>query len=376
MPKVLVDLLSYTGTKGGMEVYARELYRRLGSIAPDWEFVGYMSSEGHALDRTWFPGRTIDSGLSGENRFVWAYAELFAVSRAAKREKVDLVHCPATLGPRRTSVPTVMTLHDMLYWSHPEFMTTPLYTAPVKWMEKVAAANATRIITDSPGSADEIAKYLSPPPDTIDVVPLAGGHPGGVDRSKAGSAGPLIIAMGNRRPHKNWAAIPRALALMPPARRPRAIITGGRGDDPLKPLVDELGMSEWVELRGWVDENEVAELYSTATALAIPSLMEGFSLPTLEAMGAGVPVLLSDMSVHRYVGGDAALYFPAEDAQAFADVIDRIVQDTDLQARLTRAGLEREKQFTWERSARETLASFERALSSAPSRGGKRSSPR
>ena len=362
MPKVLVDLLSYTGTKGGMEVYARELYRRLGDVAPEWEFIGFMSSEGYALDRSWFPGRTIDSGLSGENRFVWAYGELFSVARAAKRERADIVHCPATLGPRKTPMPTVITLHDMLYWSHPEFMTTPLYTTPVKWMEKVAARNASRIITDSPGSADEIVKYLSTPADSIDVIPLAGGHPAGVDRSRAGSHGPLIIAMGNRRPHKNWGAIPRALALIPADRRPRAVITGGRGEDPLAPLVKELGLEDWVELRGWVDDDEVAELYSTATALAIPSLMEGFSLPTLEAMSAGVPALLSDMAVHRYVGGDAALYFPAEDAQALADVIDRVVRDTELQQQLTRAGFEQEKQFTWERSARETLTAFERAL--------------
>lgn len=366
MPRVLVDLLSYTGTKGGMEVYARELYRQMGEIAFGWEFIGYMSSEGYALDRSWFPGPTIDSGLSGENRFVWAYGELFAVARAAKKAKADLVHCPATLGPRKTAMPTVLTLHDMLYWSHPEFMTTPLYTAPVKWMEKVAARNATRIITDSPASADEITKYLSTPPSAIDVVPLAGGHPAGVDRTKAGSKGPLIIAMGNRRPHKNWSAIPRALALIPAERRPRAVITGGRGQDPLAPLVAELGLENWVELRGWVDDAEVAELYSTATALAIPSLMEGFSLPTLEAMSAGVPTLLSDMAVHRYVGGDAALYFPAEDTRALADLIERIVGDADLRADLTRAGLEREKQFTWERSARETLHAFERAVGSRP----------
>ena len=68
--------------------------------------------------------------------------------------------------------------------------------------------------------------------------------------------------------------------------------------------VTELRVGEWVELRGWVDDDEVSHLYSTATALAIPSLAEGFSLPALEAMSAGVPVLLSDIDVHRYVGGD------------------------------------------------------------------------
>ncbi|MGK3953407.1 glycosyltransferase family 4 protein [Microbacterium sp. I2] len=362
MPRVLVDLLSYSGTKGGMEVYARELYRKLGELAPGWEFIGYLSREGYGLDRSWFPGATIDSGISGENRFAWAYGELFSVARQARRLRADLVHSPATLGPRRTAMPTVVTIHDMLYWSHPEFMSTPLYTEPVKWMERQVARNAAHIITDSPGSESEIHKYLTVDPSRVHVVPLAGGHPQGVDRSLANSEGPLIIAMGNRRPHKNWSALPKAIALLPPERRPRIVITGGRGEDPLAPLVEELGLERWVELRGWVSDEEVAHLYSTATALAIPSLAEGFSLPTLEAMSAGVPVLLSDIDVHRYVGGDAARFFPTQDPAALAEAIDEIVGDTALQARMTAAGHAQERLFTWDRTARETLAVFERAL--------------
>ena len=74
-------------------------------------------------------------------------------------------------------MPTVVTIHDMLYWSHPELMSTPLYTGPVKWMEKRGAANATRVITDSQVSADEIVKYLGFPTDRLHVVPLAATHP-------------------------------------------------------------------------------------------------------------------------------------------------------------------------------------------------------
>ena len=118
--------MSYTGTKGGMETYARELYRRLGTIVPSWEFIGFMSREGFQLDRSWFPGETIDSGISGENRFAWAYGELFAVARAARRVGADLVHSPATLGPRNTRMPSVVSMHDVLYFSHPEYMSTPL----------------------------------------------------------------------------------------------------------------------------------------------------------------------------------------------------------------------------------------------------------
>ncbi|BDZ38800.1 hypothetical protein GCM10025863_14140 [Microbacterium suwonense] len=227
VPRVLVDLLSYTGTKGGMETYTRELYRALGRLPGDWEYVGFVSREGAELDLNWFPGRVVESGISGENRFAWAWGELVQVGRAARRERADLVHAPATLGPRRTAMPTVVTMHDMLYWSHPELMTTPLYTAPVKWMEQQAAGNAAHIITISPTSQHEISKYLHVPIAKISVIPLAGQSPAGVDRSLAGSEGPLIIAMGNRRPHKNWGALIRAAALLPEHERPRIVITGG-----------------------------------------------------------------------------------------------------------------------------------------------------
>lgn len=362
MARVFVDLLSYTGTKGGMETYTRELYRALAAVGGH-EYIGYVSREGAELDLSWFPGRIHESGISGENRFVWAWGELMRVGRAAEAAGADLIHSPATLGPAHTRIPVVVTMHDMLYWSHPEYMSTPLYTQPVKWMEKLASRNASRIITISPDSAAEITKYLGVEPSRMDVIPLAGlSAPPVVDRESSSSAPPMILAMGNRRPHKNWGAIVRALSLIPEAERPRAVITGGRGEDPLEPVVRENGMDDWVDLRGWVSDEEVKTLYEQATALVIPSLAEGFSLPTLEAMAVGVPVLLSDIGVHRFVAGDAALFFDPRSDESLATVIRRLCGDRGLQGDLTRRGLERAAGFTWERTAVETLKSFENAL--------------
>lgn len=350
-----------------METYTRELYRALGELDGDYEYIGYVSREGAALDLTWFPGRLVESGISGENRFAWAWGELTQVARAAARERADLVHAPATLGPRRTAMPTVVTMHDMLYWSHPEYMSTPLYTAPVKWMEQAAARNATRVITISPESADEIVRFLHVDRDSLDVIPLAASTPAGVERELAGTDGPFILAMGNRRPHKNWEALIRAVALLPARRRPRVVITGGRGDDPLAALVVELGMQDTVDLRGWVDDAEVRHLYSTATALAIPSYAEGFSLPALEAMAAGIPVLLSDIRVHRFVAGDAARYFAPDDHEALAALMDAVSTDTALQATMAADGPRRAARFTWARTAEQTRASFNAALGRAQS---------
>lgn len=362
MPRVLVDLLSFTGTKGGMETYTRELYRAMGDVAPGWEFIGYVSREGARLDLSWFPGSIVRSGISGENRFHWAWGELTQVARAASAQGADLIHSPATLGPRRSSMPTVVTMHDMLYWSHPQYMSTPLYTRPVRWMEKAAAANAARVVTISPDSAAEIQKYLGVPEDRLDVIPLAGGEPPEVDRSLAESEPAMILAMGNRRPHKNWQALVHAISLIAPENRPRLIVTGGRGDDPLAPLVERLGVSDHVTLKGWVSDDEVLALYAEATALAIPSYAEGFSLPALESMAAGIPTLLSDIGVHRFVAGDAAAYFDPDDHDELARLIERVIHDGRLRERLVAAGRARAAEFTWERTARETLESFTKAI--------------
>lgn len=366
MARIFVDLLSLTGTKGGMEVYARELYRRLGELAPQHEYVGFFSNEGYELDRSWFPGEAVRSGVSGENRFAWARGELFATSRAAARLDADLLHSPATLGPARTSMPAVITMHDMLYWSHPQYMSTPLYTEPVKFMERLASRNAARILTISEESRQAIIRFLKVPADRIDLVPLAGTSVAGADRARASEHGPMVLATGNRRPHKNWPSLIRALPLVPEDQRPRVVVTGSHGDDPLRAVVDETGMQDWVELKTWVDDDEMRELYSTATVLAMPSFADGFSLPALEAMMAGLPVMISDIPVYREVVGDAALLIDPNSLDSIADAMRTAATRPDLLADLSARGRKRATLFSWERTAKGTLETFEKALAQGP----------
>ena len=360
-PLVMVDMLSYTGTKGGMETYTRELYRQLGRMDTGLDFVALASKEGGRMDLSWFPGEVIRSRISGENRFVWAFGELVASSVVARRRRADLVHCPATLGPMWTSRPTVLTIHDMLYWSHPELMVTPFYTRPVMWMERRASANAAHVVTDSAVSADEIHKYLGYPRERLHVVPLAAHEP--VAQAKPAGDN-LIIASGQRRPYKNWDGLIRALARVEESIRPRLVITGGRGEDPLQPVVEETGMESWVELRGWVEDDELADLRKRARAMAFPTMAEGFGLPVLEAMAVGLPVIASDLPVLREVGGDAARWVDPHDLDSRADAIRTVATRPDVAERLSAAGLAQAATFSWERVARETLEVFQRALRS------------
>ena len=361
-PLVFVDMLSYTGTKGGMETYTRELYRELGRMDTGFDFVALASREGSRLDLDWFPGEVIRSRISGENRVVWACGELVSSSVHARRRRADLVHCPATLGPARTSMPTVITLHDMLYWSHPEFMVTPFFTRPVMWMERRAMANATRVITDSEVSAGDIRRYLGFPSDRLHVVPLAARAPASPPRYDGGREN-LVIASGQRRPYKNWEGLVRALALVEEPIRPRLVITGaGPGEDPLAPVVVECGLEDWVELRGWVDADELADLRSRARALAFPTLAEGFGLPVLEAMVIGLPVIASDLPELREVGRDAAVWFDPRDPLSMAAALRTVATDEEAMLRASRAGLAQAAGFSWGRVAEATLDVFRSVL--------------
>lgn len=364
-PHVLVDMLFWTGSKGGIETYARELYSALRGT-DRFTFTALASTELAAAKPDWFPGRVVDSGVSGDiaglNRVRWSLAELFGVSRWARRLDADLIHCPSLLGPRRPPVPSVVSMHDLLYWTNPEHMPSPLFVKPAQWMESMAAKGATRMITISQSSARDIDTHLRFPRERLDIIPLAGSVRESAARLRTGTPENMILATGNRLGHKNWGSLIRALPLVPEDVRPRLVITGSKGDDPLIPIVDEVGMQDWVDLRGWVTNDEMDRLLASAAALAIPSFHDGFCLPALDAMLIGLPVLLSDIPVYREVGGDAAIYVDPHSLESIAEGMTVVATDPERMARAAELGRAQAARFSWEATAARTLDVFDEAL--------------
>jgi glycosyltransferase involved in cell wall biosynthesis len=361
--RVLVDLLFFTGKKGGMESYVREVYRNIDPASDGVELIGFASTELAAAGAPWFPGTLVDSGISGENRVAWARGELIAVSRAARRMHADVIHCPANLGPVRSRVPVVLTVHDLLPFRHPEYV-PGAYAGILRSLIRFAARSAHHLVTISEASRGDIARYLRVPPGRIDVIPLAGSPVGGTDAGVQQRGTGEVLAIGNRMPHKNFGALIEALARIPEAARPHLTITGSHGDDPLAPIVDRLELGKWVSLRGWLSDEELESLYRTSTVLAFPTLFEGFGLPALEAMARGLPVLASDLPVLREVAGDAAEYVDSADVGALADALVRLLEDPTRLQRMSELGFRRAAEFSWRQTAVATLASFQRTLGS------------
>src|SRR5690606_13697073 len=133
-----------------------------------------------------------------------------------------------------------------------------------------------RLITISEYSASAIRRYLGFTDGRIDVIPLAGRTPEASVDTAGGRRSDLFMAIGQRSPYKDFATVVRAWSHIPAAERPKLVITGSHGDDPLIPLVRELGLEQWVDLKSWVSTEELSQLFATATALIDSTLATGF----------------------------------------------------------------------------------------------------
>lgn len=356
MTRLLVDLLFFTGKQGGTETVAREVYSRLADRR-GWEFIGYASRELAASGAEWFPGRLIDSGLACDSRPQWAWGELFGVSRAARSVAADVIHAPANFGPPKTAAPLVLTLHDMLAFKHPELLPTKSGQIPTRFLISRAAKAASHIVTDSEAAKADIIEVTGRTPDEVSVV-----YPGGSGIRASGEERPRsgLFSLGNRMPHKNFPRLLEALALIPAERRPQLTISGSHRDDPLRPVVADLGLEQWVDLRGWLTRDELEALYASSAAVVFPTLFEGFGLPVLEGMERGCPVICSDIPVLREVGGEAARYFDPLEPPAIARAIDETLTDPERLRAMSSAGADRALQFTWDAASEAMIDIFER----------------
>jgi alpha-1,3-rhamnosyl/mannosyltransferase len=128
-------------------------------------------------------------------------------------------------------------------------------------------------------------------------------------------------------------------------------------------MVKGLALTDRVHQCGFVAASDLPSVYAGATAFAYPSLYEGFGLPVLEAMACGVPVVVSEGSSLMEVAAQAGIAAPSQDADAWAGALERVLTDGELAGRLGEMGRARAQGFTWERTARETAAVYDRVLS-------------
>ena len=290
----------------------------------------------------------------------YSIKELFSVGSTASRLQLDVFHSPHYVIPF-TSVPIVVTIHDLTHLKVPVWRKHPLAPLYARRMIRRAVKRSTRIITGSEAVRQEITARYPEARAKISVTRY------GVDsRFRPGPASIEVLRRfrveprsyfffaGNDKPHKNLDRLVEAYRKFR-ERHPgiRLLIAGG----------STRFRGEGIESAGFVAEKDLPELYRGAIALVQPSLEEGFGLPIVEAMASGTPAIVSDRPVLVEVGGDAALAVDPTSPPAISEAMERFIIDPSLRDRLSANALRRAHLFSWRECAEQTLEIYRRAVS-------------
>lgn len=290
--------------------------------------------------------------------------------------KVDIFHGVDFLRPAPGNTPLVVSVLDLTTVLHPNTHHW-MNRWRDRWKLQWARTCADRIITISEATKRDIVALLGFDRARVDVTPLARAHVSisasdateAAVRSRYGlGAAPFILSVGTLEPRKNHARLVHAFEQLPERFGDvQLVLAGGRGwkTAEIDRAIRYSRASPRIRTIGFVDEAELDGLYRAATVFAYPSLYEGFGLPLLEAMHAGIPVLTSGVSSLPEVAGDAAVFVDPYSVESIRDGLAMLLADSGLRSKLAALGLERERSFTWERTARLTLASYQRAISSS-----------
>ncbi len=360
---------------GGTETYVRQLVPELARAARDDRFVLYLARE--AAETAWDVPANVRlaaapvSSVSRVQRLGW---ELTGLVAQARRDGVDLLHSLGTTTPLASPMPRVVTVHDLIYEHFPEAfpgIRTPVLRRLIPRMLR----RATRVLNDSEATRRDVVGLYGVAVERTDVVHLGPGRPpialaadeARALRAQVGATARYVLSVATSQPHKNLLRLIEAYASVRASHPDVALVlVGGAGQAQaqIAAAAEAAGISAAVTFTGWVDDRTLDAVYAGAELFVYPSLCEGFGLPLLEAMERDVPVLSSRATSLPEVGGDAVAYVDARSVPDLAIALQRLLDDPARRAELVRAGRAQLARFDWARTARETLATYELALSS------------
>jgi glycosyltransferase involved in cell wall biosynthesis len=354
----------------GVGTYVLGIAERLPALAPDVQFHFFSASMKDRYPRRDWPDnvRLVDRRVPVRalnfawNRLGWPPLDRFVGA------PLDLVHSPHPLLVPARRARRIVTIHDLFFLKHPEMSDAEIRRDYVDLVRE-HARRADGILCVSEHTASEARRLLDVPPEKIGVTPL------GVDRdfrepvSEEAVETSLrrlrlprggILYVGSEEKRKNLVSL--VMAYLSLARRRRDV----------PPLILAGPGSAWaqggtrigpqIRATGYLPRDDVRALMASSSVLVLPSLEEGFGLPVVEAMAAGLPVVCTRGSALEEVAGDAAELVDPGDTSGLTHAIERLLDDPDAAEALRRRGLERSRRFDWQDTAARTLAFYQKVL--------------
>jgi len=344
----------------GNEVYVRNLLAGFAAVDRESEFIAYVSSDGL---NGWVP-RGFHARRVAPNPFLRLGYDL---TRNLRRDRPDLIHVQYT-APPVCPAPVVVSVHDVSFVEHPEYF-QPLRAMQLRHTVRQTVRRAARVITGSEFSRDSIADAYGLDPSQIAVVPnaaspifrpIAPAAAAARVLARFGISTPFLLSVGDLQPRKNLSGLIRAFTDMLQASPglPHHLVVAGKPTwfaPHVHTAARESGVAERIHFTGFVSDDDLLSLYNACQVFVFPSFYEGFGLPVLEAMACGRAVACSNTSAFPEVADSAALLFDPRSTREMARAMLDLVLDAELRARMERLGSSRAAQFSWRKTAEQTL---------------------
>ena len=361
--RIGIDAHHLNGKPQGSRTYLLSLIRELARIAANEELLVYSFDPEETRQLLDAPGvahrRVFPASARLRLPLVVPALEIF--------DRLTLFHSQY-ICPPVSAVPEVVSVHDVLFETHPDLFVGAFSPASIGLIRH-SARRARRVLTVSEFSRRAILEQYNLPQEKVVAIPNAVDHErfrvlGDEDKALARVRDrykldrPYILNVGRIEPRKNLVRLIRAFRRARENADPGLeLLLVGKKDFQFEAIDEEMGESSGTGVRmlGSVPDEDLPALYNLARVFAFPSLVEGFGIPILESMACGTPVVTSRRGALPEVGGDAVAWVEPEDEDSIASTLESVLTDTDKAARLRKQGLERAKQFRWEDTAQRTL---------------------
>ncbi len=358
MSQLLLNFSVLMAKSTGISVYANNLLPAFQSLDPILFSVkpvlGFRAQKIPA-------GLSPDFGYRGHlKRLCWVQQDL---SRQYHQTNDGLIFSPLPEAPLYSGCRYVVTAHDVIPLRFPQYFPFHLVSYFRHYVGQVMT-QAEHIICNSVATAQDISRFFKVP--TSKITPILLAYDLQHFQHSSYPVSNYFLYLGRQDTYKNLARLIAAFGQIYKRQGEIELWLVGPKDSRYTPAlmgqIQSLGISHRVRFLDYVAYERLPELLGGAIALALPSLWEGFGLPVLEAMACGTPVITANISALPEVAGDAALLVDPYSVSEIADAMHSVVIDTQLRQQLREAGIERARQFSWEKTGQQTVEVLKRFM--------------